>query len=76
MTRKLKVAPDRQIVTDGKHYYGGQTFTVPDDHPDADSWIAAGYVSEVGRKAKKPQNKALDEAKKHYVAQARGLVAL
>lgn len=73
MSRKLKVASERQIVEDGKHHFGGDSFTVPDDHPDVDRWIAAGYVTETGAKKKTPQEATEEEAQSHYVAKARGL---
>ena len=75
MTRKLKVAPNRQIVDeDGKHYFGGQSLTVPDDHREVNHWLAAGYVSESGKRTKRPQDAQQEEAQGHFVARARGLV--
>lgn len=74
MTRKLKVAPDRQLLDEnGKHRYGGETFSVSDDHPEADRWIAAGYATESGKRRKSPQEATEEDARTHYVARARGL---
>lgn len=74
MSRKLKVADNRQVVTeDGKHHFGGSSFTVDDDHPDVDRWIVSGYVTEPGAKDRTPQQATEEDASSHYVGRARGL---
>jgi hypothetical protein len=74
MSRKLKVAPDKQVVYDGKHYFAGDTLSADDDDPEVDRYIERGYVSPTAKggrdRAKANKRKAVES---HYVARQRGL---
>jgi hypothetical protein len=74
MSRKLKVADDRQVVYRGKHYFGGESFTADNDDAEVDGWIVRGYVEPTAKGgrdvARKNKRKAIEN---HYVSQQRGL---
>jgi hypothetical protein len=45
MSRKLKVAADKQVLYNGKHYFAGDTFSAPDNDPEVDRHIERGDTS-------------------------------
>jgi len=74
MSRTVKVAADKQVVYNGKHYFAGDTFSAADDDPEVDRYIERGYVEPTAKggrdKAKANKQKAVES---HYVARQRGL---
>jgi hypothetical protein len=71
---QAKVAADKQVVYNGKHYFAGDTFSADDDDPEVDRYIERGYVSPTAKggrdKAKANRRKPIEN---HFVAQQRGL---
>lgn len=70
MSRKLKVAEDRQLVTsDGMVHVAGESFATSDDDHEVDRWVAAGWAEDKGGK----RSKSKPEPMEHFVALERGL---
>jgi hypothetical protein len=52
MRRRVKVAADKQVVYNGKHYFGGQSLTADNDDAEVDRWIEHGYIEPAAKGGK------------------------